>query len=128
MRKASFILGLIAGIFGIIIAGALLVNGMLMPAIIPGVGSIIAVSLLGLICSIAGIVAAALVGKKKVLSGVIMIVTSLVFILVALNSITGDNILTFVGGLIVFILFLLAGIFGLCIKNNKDEIKVTSNM
>lgn len=119
MRKASFIVGLIGGILGIISCGFLLFSALNMKVTEADINKVLIFSIIGLLLSIAALVGSCIVEKKKNLSGILMIVAGISNIPCSLYSISADNPITFILCAVVAILLLISGIIALCLKNDK---------
>lgn len=119
MRKASFIVGLIGGILGIISCGFLLFSALNMKVTEADINKVLTFSIIGLLLSIAALVGSCIVEKKKNLSGTLMIVAAIANIPCSLYSISADNPITFILCAVVAILLLISGIMALCLKNDK---------
>ncbi len=115
MKKASFIIGLIGGILGIISCGILLFSGLNMLVTNPQTNTVIAVSIAGLLLSILALVGACISGKKA-LTGIFILLGAIANIPSTLFSISADNPITFIMCGITAILLLISGIMRLCEK------------
>lgn len=113
MKRSALILGLIAGIVGIISCGGLLYVGLNTTLEHENVYGVIIVSLIGLILQIVGLVYALMVESKTKTAGKVMIVAGVFNLIVCIFSILGDSPITFIACFIVFILFLISGIFAI---------------
>ena len=119
MKKASFILSLIGGIIGILGSGVLLLVGLGMLVTNPNTSTVISSSVLSLLLNIGALVSGCINGKK-VVNGIIIIVSGLANIMVINGSVLADSPLTFIVGLVVVILLLVAGILRLCVKECNE--------
>lgn len=115
MKKTSFIVGLIAGILGIISNGILLFSGLNMKVTEAGVNQVLMFSIIGLLLSILALVGACM-NNKKVLTGIFILLGAIANIPSSLFSISADNPMTFIMCAVVAILLLVSGIMRLCIK------------
>ena len=115
MKKASFIVGLIGSILGIISCGALLFSGLNMKVTESHASTVIILAIIGLLLSILALVGAC-INNKKVLTGIFIIIGAIANIPCALFSISADNPITFIICIVVAILLLISGIIRLCIK------------
>lgn len=113
MKNASFIIGLIAGILGIMLGCSLVFIGLNMKVTNPHSNAVMIFSVLGLLSSISGLVGACIVNTKNKLAGILMIIAAILNLFAGFNSIGADSPLNFVGLLVVSILFLISGIFSL---------------
>ncbi|ABQ23657.1 DUF4064 domain-containing protein [Clostridium kluyveri] len=120
MKKTAFILGTIAGIVGIISCGILLYVGLNTTVDHDNVYSVIIISFIGLILQIVGLVYALMVESKTEIAGKVMIVAGISDLIVSFFSILGDSPVTFIICFVVFVLFLISGIFA--IKASKETI------
>lgn len=114
MKKASFIIGLIGGILGIISCGMLLFSGLNMKVTEAAVSKVIMFAIIGLLLSILALVGACI--NKKVLTGIFILIGAIANIPCSLYSISADNPITFIMCIVTAILLLVSGIMRLCIK------------
>lgn len=121
MKKTAFILGLIGGIFGILLGCMLLFIGFNMKVTNPAGDSTLTFAFLSILASIAGLVGACIVNNKEKLSRIFMIIAFIVNLAAAFTSISADSPINFIGGLVVAILFLISSIFTM-IKDKKEAI------
>lgn len=115
MKRASFIVGLIGGILGVISSGMLLVSGLNMKVTEVAVSKVIMFAIIGLLLSILALVGAC-INNKKVLTGIFILIGAIANIPCSLYSISADNPITFIMCAVVAILLLVAGIMRLCVK------------
>ncbi|WP_368488435.1 DUF4064 domain-containing protein [Clostridium sp. BJN0013] len=120
MKKTAFILGIIAGVVGIISCGGLLYVGLNSPATDKNANDVIIAASIGIIFQIIGLVYALMVESKTKTAGKVMIVAGIFDFIAAFFSTIGDSPITFISCLIVFVLFLISGIFA--IKASKETI------
>lgn len=111
MKKATFILGLIGGIIGIISCILLLLIGLNMKVTNPHGTQTLIFGSLGLLASIAGLIGACIAQNKNKLAGILMTIATIFNIVVAFTSISANSPLNFLMGLLVAILFLISTIF-----------------
>jgi len=114
MKKASFIIGLIGGILGIVSCGILLFAGLNMKVTEVDANKVIILSIIGLLLSILALVGACL--DKKILAGIFILVGAIANIPCVFYSIPADSPITFILCAVVAILLLISGIMKLCIK------------
>lgn len=115
MKKASFIIGLIGSILGIIGCAILLFNGFNM-LVTEAYGTQVMISApIGLIFSIAALVGAC-ISNKKVVTGILMLVGAIGNIPSIVYSVPTDNKITFIICVITMILLFISGIMRLCEK------------
>lgn len=114
MKKASFIIGLIGGILGIISCGMLLFSGLNMKVTEAAVSKVIMFAIIGLLLSILALVGACI--NKKVLTGIFILIGAIANIPCSLYSISADNPITFIMCAVTAVLLLVAGIMRLCLK------------
>ena len=103
MKKASFIVGLIGSILGIISCGILLFSGLNMKVTEADANTVLVLSIIGLLLSILALVGSC-INSKKVLTGIFIIVGAIANIPCSLFSISADNPITFIMCIIVAIL------------------------
>lgn len=115
MKKASFIIGLIGGILGIISCGMLLFSGLNMKVTEAAVSKVIMFAIIGLLLSILALVGAC-INNKKVLTGIFILIGAIANIPCSLYSISADNPITFIMCILTAILLLISGIMRLCEK------------
>lgn len=115
MKKASFIIGLIGGILGILSCGILLFSGLNMLVTHAQTNTVIALAIIGIILSILALVGAC-INNKKVLTGIFILLGAIANIPCSLFSLSADNPITFIMCAVVAILLLVSGIMRLCIK------------
>lgn len=114
MKKASFIIGLIGGILGMISCGMLLFSGLNMKVTEAAVSKVIMLAIIGLLLSILALVGACI--NKKVLTGIFILIGAIANIPCSLYSISADNPITFIMCAVTAVLLLVAGIMRLCLK------------
>ncbi|GEM_PF-987537 len=95
-RTAEFILGLIGGISGILVAPALYLLGGVWMAF-GGPATLVIASIVGGILSILGLIGVAFVKTQPKLSGVIMLISGILGLIVALGLYVGALLLTVAG-------------------------------
>lgn len=115
MKKASFIIGLIGGILGILSCSFLLFTGLNMKVTEADVSKVIIFSILGILMSILALVGAC-ISNKKILTGTFIILGAIVNIPCSLYSISADNPVTFIFCGVTMILLFISGIIRLCEK------------
>lgn len=115
MKKASYIVGLIGSIIGIISCGMLLFSGLNMPVTNTQTNYVIGVSITGLIFSILALVGAC-INKAKTITGILILLGALANIPCILFSIGADNLISFITCAIAAIMLIIAGIMRLVIK------------
>ncbi|EOR20543.1 hypothetical protein A500_16435 [Clostridium sartagoforme AAU1] len=115
MKRASFIVGLIGGILGVISSGMLLFSGLNMKVTEAAASKVIMFAIIGLLLSILALVGAC-INNKKVLTGIFILIGAIANIPCTLFSISADNPITFIMCAVVAILLLVAGIMRLCVK------------
>ena len=116
MKKASFIIGLIGGILGILSCGILLFTGLNMKVTNPQTNIVVVLSISGLLLSILALVGVC-ISNKKALTGIFILLGAIANIPCTLFSIPADNPITFIMCGITAILLLISGIMRLCEKN-----------
>jgi len=121
MKKAVTVLGIIAGIIGALNSGLLLLNGLNMKVTDPNVNAIVTVSVVGLLLQIMGMVCSLLSYKKPKILGMLIILAGLSSGGVAWYSIPADSPISFIGGGIVGLLFIIAGIIAM---TQKKEVTI----
>lgn len=111
MKKASFIVGLIAGIAGILTGITLLVFGLNMQVTNKDSKVILIIGVVGLLIQISGLVGACIQDiKHKVVTFVLMLISGIISIPMALYSISADSPISFILGLVVAIMFIVASV------------------
>lgn len=115
MKKASYIVGLIGSIIGIISCGMLLFSGLNMPVTNTQTNYVIVLSIAGLIFSILALVGAC-INKAKTITGILILLGALANIPCILFSIGADNPISFITCAIAAIMLIIAGIMRLVIK------------
>ena len=125
MKTASFVLGLIAGIVGIISAGVTFVVGMGLPVTNPDANFIVRGSIFVLVFQIAGLVLAA-IRKRSIPFGIIEILAGLSGLIGLTVAVFADVLAMFLTFIIAAILFVIAGIFKMMPEDrgNKQEKQV----
>ena len=114
MKKASFIIGLIGGILGIVSCGILLFTAFNMKVTESDGPKVLMFSAIGLLLSILALVGACL--DKKILAGIFILVGAIANIPCVFYSIPADSPMTFIMCIVTAILLLISGIMKLCIK------------
>lgn len=115
MKKASYIVGLIGSIIGIISCSILLFSGLNMLVTNPQTNYVIALSIVGLLLSILALVGVC-INNKKILTGIFILIGALANIPCVLFSIGADNPMTFIACAIAAIMLIIAGIMRLVVK------------
>lgn len=115
MKKASFIVGLIGGILGILSCGVLLFSGLNMKVTNPQTNIVIVVSIVGLLLSVLALVGACITNKKA-LTGIFILIGAIANIPCIVFSISADSPITFITCSVTGILLLVSGIMRLCEK------------
>lgn len=115
MKKASFIVGLIGSIIGIISCAILLFVGLNMKVVEADVNKVIVLAIVGLLLSILALVGTC-INNKKVLTGIFILIGAIANIPCSLYSISADSPATFIMCAVVAILLLISGIMRLCVK------------
>lgn len=116
MKKASFIIGMIGGIFGILCCAFLLFSALNMKVTEADANKVLLFSIIGLIISIVALVGACIVEKNKIIAGIFMILGAIIHIPCSLYSLSADNPVTFIGCAVVTTLFSISGVMALCLK------------
>lgn len=115
MKKASYIVGLIGSIIGIISCGMLLFSGLNMKVTETQGPIIITLSIVGILFSILALVGAC-INKAKTLTGVFILLGAIANIPCILFSIGADNPISFITCAIAAIMLIVAGIMRLVVK------------
>lgn len=110
MGKSLSILGLIAGIIGILSCGALLFTARNTPLGHAYVNDVLFVYAIALNLQIIGLMFAIQGSKNSHITGIIMIIAGISDLIAGVFSIVGDNPASCIACFVVFILFLVAGI------------------
>ena len=121
MKKTAFILGLIGGIFGILLGCMLMFIGFNMKVTDPAGDSTLIFGLLSILASIGGLIGACIVNTKEKLSRIFLIIAFVINLFASFTSISANSPINFIGGLVVTILFLISSIFSF-IKEKKEAI------
>lgn len=121
MKKTALILGLIAGIVGILSCGILLFIELTTTTMERQYVNITTwVAFVSLILQILGLVYALMVERKPKTAGKIMIIAAVADLISSFFSILGDSPVSFISCFVVFVLFLIAGIMAL----KEEKIKM----
>jgi hypothetical protein len=115
MKKASFIVGLIGSILGIISCAILLFSGLNMKVNEPHGNGVIIFAIIGLLLSILALVGSC-INNKKVLTGIFIILGFVGNMPCSFYSVFANNPITFIMCAVVAILLLISGIMRLCEK------------
>lgn len=115
MKKASYIVGLIGSIIGIISCGILLFWGLNMLVTNPQTNYVIAVSIAGLIFSILALIGAC-INKKKTITAIFILLGAIANIPCILFSIGADSPISFITCAIAAIMLIISGIMRLVVK------------
>lgn len=121
MKTASFTIGLIGGILGIIGNGILLFSGLNMKVTAVDGNKVLIFAIAGLLLSILALVGAC-INNNKVLTGIFILIGAVANIPSSLYSISADNPMTFIICAVVSILLIVSGIMRLCVKQSYNNI------
>lgn len=115
MKKASFIVGLIGSIFGIISGIVLLVVGLNMKVTEAFGGTVLIWACAAALTSILALVGAS-INNKKVIMGIFMLIGAIGNVGASLFSIPADSPVTFLSCIVAAIMLIVAGIMKFFIK------------
>lgn len=120
MKRAVLIIGLIAGILGILACGLLIMKAFGMPAYEQIAGIVLKRSAIVLLLQIAGLVFSLIASKSPKLFGALIIIAGLSNFGTLDSSIHTDLPVSFLIGAVAGIMFIIAGIMSL-VQKDKEE-------